>query len=197
MGTHTPRMNPAELASYLDEHLKNEIEWLLRAATEWHVQKTLALGIDGYSVQVYAMDSVFLHARTLFEFFTPPTSDNYYGCRAYEVKPLKSHLYTGDWCNPLHAYIMHAQDRSSPQQLLAIDGTTRKDLKEMPVDMAMEIVRLWKEFAARLARNPDPTYTNLSFRAEKILATAKDNAARVAASDMATSRGIPIPPISW
>lgn len=64
----------AQLEHYLEEHLTKELAWLLRAATEWHAQHCMNLGIDGYSMQVYALDSTVLHARTLFEFFTQNTS---------------------------------------------------------------------------------------------------------------------------
>lgn len=57
----------AQLEHYLEEHLTKELAWLLRAATEWHAQHCMNLGIDGYSMQVYALDSTVLHARTLFE----------------------------------------------------------------------------------------------------------------------------------
>lgn len=46
----------AQLEHYLEEHLTKELAWLLRAATEWHAQHCMNLGIDGYSMQVYALD---------------------------------------------------------------------------------------------------------------------------------------------
>jgi hypothetical protein len=59
-----PRLDQKQKEEYIKLHLRNELCWLLRAATEWHVQDQLNLGIDGYNIQVYAMDSAFLHARS-------------------------------------------------------------------------------------------------------------------------------------
>jgi len=88
----------ADPDGYLRDHLANELHWLLRAANEWTVQHDLNLGIDGYHVQVYAMDSAFLHARTLFEFFTQPTGRNYYGVDQFGITPpLDSPLYQSGW----------------------------------------------------------------------------------------------------
>ena len=59
-------MDAAKLRDYLDNDLKNEIRYLLAAATEWHAQDKMNLEIPGYEVQVYAMDSTFLtHALSL------------------------------------------------------------------------------------------------------------------------------------
>lgn len=41
----------AQLEHYLEEHLTKELAWLLRAATEWHAQHCMNLGIDGYSMR--------------------------------------------------------------------------------------------------------------------------------------------------
>lgn len=150
MRKHTPALNPAEKEDYIRQHLSNELRWLLCAATEWFVQQRLALGEVGYDVQVYAMDSAFLHARSLFEFFTQCTKPNHYGANSFLSRPLTSNLY-GDWCGPLHAFLMHAQDRSRPRKLKVAGGAT-KDLNQMPVEFANEILRLWKEFENELAR---------------------------------------------
>lgn len=41
-----------QLKTYLERGLANELDWLQRAATEWHAQSHMALDIDGYTVQV-------------------------------------------------------------------------------------------------------------------------------------------------
>jgi hypothetical protein len=144
MGTNTPALGPAEKEEYLKKHLFNELRWMLCAATEWSIQEQLGLGIDGYHVQVYAMDSAFLHARTLFEFFLNKTGKNYYGYDKFLKTEVKSDKY-GNWATPLHRHLMHAQIRSQPQQLESLSGDM-KDLNKMPVDFACEVLRLWKEF---------------------------------------------------
>ncbi|MDZ4654955.1 MAG: hypothetical protein U1F44_03680 [Coriobacteriia bacterium] len=199
MGRHTPAMSDTELAVYLEEHLATELQWLLRAATEWHVQDTLKLGIEGYEVQVFAMDSAFLHARTLLEFLTKCTSDNYYGCDAFGISRLESQRYGGAWEEHLHAALMHAQDRSETTMLLGFDGQSRKRLDQMPVDFAKEVVRLWREFAVALGDHDRPTISRLQGVAEKSLEDAIVNADRVANSKVTTAHadGKPISKIRW
>jgi len=197
MGTHTPPMNNAELKLYLEQHLANELHWLLRAATEWHVQEELQLQIDGYHVQVYAMDSAFLHARTLFEFFTKSTCNNYYGCNIYGgISLITSTLYSNrsdGWQNCLHAYMMHAQDRSSPSQLISFGSPLiTKDLNKMPIDFAKEIVRLWREFVKLLSYNSNPDIQALSKTAEDILNEAIGSTQNVIKSEYVKKRIIPV-----
>ncbi len=172
-------MNNTQLEEYLEEHLNNELQWLLRAATEWHIQDRLNLELDGYHIQVYAMDSTFLHARTLFEFFTNPTSNNYYGLNAFGLSPLTSTLYSTDWVSVLHGYLMHAQDRSNPRPVSSFDGTTTKHLNQMPVDFAHEVVRLWKDFVIALRASSDSNMRALAPIADAILNDAIANAKRV------------------
>ena len=169
-------MKVGALRLYLENHLQNELVWCLRAATEWHVQHELQRRIDGNHIQVYAMDSTFLHARTLFEFFTKNAQvaknpdGNYYTCDIFGVAPLSSSLYTGDWQDILHRYIMHAQNRSRPRKLKSYDNqATTKDLKDMPVDFAREVVRLWREFCQCLHSQPDRVSQQLATKADGIL----------------------------
>lgn len=209
MGKHTPNMNPAELAVYLEKHLAGELHWLLRAASEWHAQKCMTLEITGYEIQVHAMHATFLHARTLFEFLTKPTRDNYYGCTAFSVPVLQSALYPGDWEAPLHAFVMHAQDRSAPQQLTAFDGVTLKDLNEMPVDFAQEIIQLWNDFVNSLKKHRTPAIRQLGVKAEDILNDAIKGAKYVAVNtvtkdlikerkeDDRLAKTFSIPPLPW
>lgn len=152
--------------NYLTEHLSKDLDWLLRAATEWRVQVELNLGISGYQVQNYAVDSACLHARTLFEFFCLPNrseGDNHYGCNQYIGRVLESRLYTENWSDPLHAYLMHAQDRSTPRRLISFGDPTieRDNLNKMPVDFALEILRLWQKFEHELGNSSDPEIKKL------------------------------------
>lgn len=183
MGRYTPLMNEEKLENYLGKHLGDELKWLLRAATEWHVQNEINLGIDGYNVQVYAMDSSFLRARVLFEFFTGKTRDNYYGCDAYINREIPSPLYK-DWKSLLHSYVMHAQDRSKPQRLKSYDKSGDKDLNKMPVDFAKEIVRLWKEFIDSLGGHSNDRIRDMKPLAQTILDEAISDAERVIRVEM-------------
>ena len=119
MGTNTPHLDHEAKKEYLERHLFNELRWLLCAATEWSIQNKLDLGIEGYDVQVYALDSACLHARTLVEFFVQSTTNNYYGANEFLGRPLVSSCYTNNWIGPLHSFLMHAQDRSHPVPLVS------------------------------------------------------------------------------
>jgi hypothetical protein len=172
---------------YLDEHLDNELQWMLRAATEWFIQEQLHLCIDGYSMQVYAMDSTFLHARTLFEFFLHKTNKkggNYYGVApGFLNSPLKSNIYTKDWIGPLHSHLMHAQDRSKSRQLKSRDGL--KALNEMPVYFIEEVLTLWREFETKLEESSDAKRQELGRLARKKREDAIKNARYVLNSEVA------------
>jgi len=150
MGTHTPPLTPQQKKDYIDFHLYSELLWLLTAATEWSVQEQLKLQKAGYNIQVYAMDSAFLHARVLFEFFVQRTTNHHYGVDQYlgPGASLTTAIYADNWSGPLHAFLIHGQDRSQPRQLPRAGGS--KDLNRMPLEFAHEILRLWKEFESRL-----------------------------------------------
>jgi hypothetical protein len=153
MGNNTPRLDSYEKkAAYIRNHLFDELRYMLPAATEWSIQHQLNLEISGCEVQVYAMDSTFLRARTLLEFFLNGTGDNYYGVDEFVSTPLQSPDYKG-WKGPLHSHIMHAQDRSQPRKLRPADGL--RDLNEMPVYFAKEVLRLWEEFEKKLEESGD------------------------------------------
>lgn len=195
MGKHTPTLKDPQ--NYLESHLGNELYWTLRAATEWYVQDTLNLNIGGYQMQVYAMDSAFLHARTLFEFFSHKTTDNYYGYDVFKIIMPSSVIYNSNWKSPLHAHMMHAQDRSIPHPLTSFDRKSKKDLNKMPMDFAKEIVRVWREFILFLSeKNP-----NLANIAEEILKDAISGANAVfeneVTREMAQKKNKTILPIEW
>ncbi|BBX76071.1 hypothetical protein BST45_11195 [Mycobacterium shinjukuense] len=210
-GVHTPEMDPAQLKSYLEEDLANELRWVLRAATEWHAQHHMNLGIDGYSVQVYAMDSVFLHSRALFEFFTRKTNDHNYGYDAYRLtSKISSRLYERHWSPKLHARLMHAQDRSKSADVNRFDRKERKEhIKNMPADFAMEIVRMWHDFASELQRLGDEDMKGMGVRAGELLDEAIDDAQKVRTNEVTQCHiakrkkeqklpaGFTIDPIPW
>ncbi|MFZ0213621.1 MAG: hypothetical protein WBE20_08305 [Candidatus Acidiferrales bacterium] len=155
MGKNTPHLIQADKKDYLEKHLFVELQWVLYAATEWSIQNRLQLQKDGYMVQNYAMDSAFLHARTLFEFFVKQTNDNHYGVEEFLPAKLTSKSYD-DWEGPLHSFLMHAQDRSKPGPLTTSSGQ-QKNLIQMPVEFANEILRLWQELEKQLGASSNQT----------------------------------------
>jgi len=190
MGKKTPRLNTPPLnhdqkVDYIKLHLFNELRWMLGAATEWSIQDQLKLERVGYNVQVYALDSAFLHARTLFEFLVEPTTDNHYGTDEFLGRGtvLNSSSYKNDWRGPLHIFLMHAQDRSSPVPLKT--SGVEKDLNQMPVDFAQEILKLWKEFEQKLNQSRDTRDHRLKELAREKRKEAIDGAECVVSSTVA------------
>lgn len=190
------RMSPTQLEEFLVDHLAYELRWLLRAASEWHAQSHMNLREPGYQVQIYAMDSTVLHARTLFEFFTKPTSSVYYGYTEYGIREISSISYRS-WSGPIHIFMMHAQDRFNPLQrpIISFDGTCSKQLNEMPVDFAREIVRMWREFISLLKAHGDPHKQVMGVKADEILHAAINEVRQVL--DNRFTRDHAIPPLTW
>jgi hypothetical protein len=94
------------------------------------------------------MDSAFLHARSLFEFFTKEKeSRNYLTVKNFGSEPLCSKIYK-DWEASLHCYLMHLQDRLTADLKKKLNGRKiKKDIKNQVVEFAKEIIRLWIEFS--------------------------------------------------
>jgi len=163
--------------------LFNELRWLLGAATEWSIQDQLKLGLEGYDVQVYALDSVALHARSLFEFFATKATGNHYGVTQFlgVTTPLQS-CYEAEWADPLHKFLMHAQDRSQSVLLNSPDG--KKELNEMPVYFAREVLRLWEEFENELGKSGKQQDLELQDLARQKRRKAIENAQYVVDSDI-------------
>ncbi len=193
MGLHTPPLDYKGKHEYIKLHLFNELRWLLCASTEWFIQHHLKLDrVEGYHIQVYAMDSASLHARALFEFFVQPTTDYHYGLDAFlgGRAVLKSDSYSKNWKAPLHAFLMHAQDRSKPASLKS--HGVDKHLNRMPVDFAREILKLWKEFEDKLGRTSNSRDQGLQKLAREKRKEAIESAARVVSTPVAQRHSMEI-----
>jgi hypothetical protein len=133
-------------------HLFDALAWMLRAAQEWRTQKELQLGVGGYHIDVFSMDSTFLRARLLFEFLTG-TGKNY--CHAECLFGLSSQLarpsWYSTWVDQLHVGAIHLQDRENGGPLTEYGGAALKDLNEMPVDIARGVLQIWKDFEKELS----------------------------------------------
>lgn len=136
-----------DLRTYIKDDLYNELRWLLSAAAEWQAAET---GSDK-RVIVYAMDSAFLHARSLYEFFTwiepqRPTrrAQTRVYWRTYGLQGrLVSRLYT-DWIGILHDYVMHLNDvRGSSSNVL-----NGQQLNKQILIFAEDVLHLWDQFSA-------------------------------------------------
>ncbi len=120
------------------------------------MQCDLGVGLGGYQPQVYAMDSVFLRARSLFEFFLGRSKTHCHaGCLFGLSQSLSYPAYldrtssSPTWEDVLHIGSLHIKDRENAPQLIGIDGT-HKDLNQTPVDFAEGILKVWSDFEAAL-----------------------------------------------
>jgi hypothetical protein len=128
------------------EDLHNELRWLLCAATEWDAERSRKEDRQPcFHIQVYAMDSALLHARSLYEFFTA-TDESIKRNKQNGSKRLTWRDF-GTNCRQesnrykkvigaLHGRVMHL-DR---------DRTGYEQVKEQVVNLAEDILSLWDCF---------------------------------------------------
>ena len=142
-------------------HLFYELTWLLRAAQEWQVQSDLNIDLGGYSLQLYAMDAVFLRARALFEFFLGKGSPYCHAQCLFRLdSQLEYPLYDDGsprasrtpklWSDVMHIGSVHLKNRTRPAGRMAGRGGADKDLNQMPVEIAHGVVDVWEKFEAAL-----------------------------------------------
>lgn len=139
MPSRVTRATTPQAKLKLLEDVGIELSWANRAAEEWRRQRDLNLCHPGYEVQVFAMDSTFVHCRALFEFFTDTSRSGNY----HHVDELIGHQLTSavwdKWSDDLHKAVAHVQDRS-PRPRSARGAA----LHEMPHRLAKEVTRLWR-----------------------------------------------------
>jgi hypothetical protein len=142
------------LAKAIEEDLFNELRWLLCAATEWDAHNRLIgeppqkpiVAEPCCHLKVYAMDSAFAHARSLYEFFTTPEKTvlrneerrfNRLTWRDYSVNAVQESGPYDGLRGPLHGRVMHVcKDRSGYEQI-----------KKEVVTLAADILGLWERFS--------------------------------------------------
>lgn len=137
-------MNPDQLRQNIEKDLFNELWWLLCAATEWDAYKKLVetekIKEPCFHLQVYTMDSVVLHARSLYEFFTATNiraqrlSWRDYGQNTGQTSEIYESLR-----GPLHGRLMH----------LDKGRADNKEVKNEVVDIAKDILQLWFNFSRK------------------------------------------------
>lgn len=151
---------------FIEQELYHELRCLLGSATVWQIFKHQNAGYD----VVVAEDSAFMHARTLFEFFTSD-GKNKNNLRVIEfgAHKYKSNIYA-KWKPSLNRHVLHLNEkRLNPNNLKADEH-----LSEQVEVFAREILRLWVQF------ENDPTaisfqHTLKSVR-KRAIADAKNDA---------------------
>ena len=152
---------------YVADTLYHELRCLLGATTVWQIFKSQAAGFD----VTVAMDSAFVHARNLYNFFTEPKGGNDISVTAFGPSaPYPSTIYD-TWREALHRQVLHvSKGRTSPTNLK--DGA---HLNEQVEVFARDILSLWCTFES------DPAAANL----RSVLKAARKRAIEDAANDSA------------
>lgn len=142
------------LENKIHEDLFNELRWLLCSATEWDAYEKLVEGPSRtkepcHHLKVYLMDSAFVHARSLYEFFTnPKPQSERLSWRDYGMRgPLISKRYNR-FIRPLHGRVMH----------LNKNRTGYRQIKGEVLRLALDVLALWQEFSEKSEVQP---YRNL------------------------------------
>jgi hypothetical protein len=106
----------------------------------------------------------------------------FYGYNEFGLNSkIKSSLYEKHWSDPLHARLMHLQSRPSSADVKRFDpdDSQKEHIKNMPVDFANEVVRMWHVFACALEGLEGDEPKVLGRRAHEILGEALDAAEAV------------------
>jgi len=146
------------LREAIEKDLFNELRWLLCAATQWDAYDRLIgeppqvpkIKEPRYHLKVYTVDSAFLHARSLCEFFTA-TENSILRNEANGVTRLTWRDYSrtarqtsskyNQFMKPLHGRVMH----------LDKDRSGYGGIKNEVVKIAKDVLELWKGFSANLS----------------------------------------------
>jgi hypothetical protein len=139
------------LERFVSEDLYNELRWLLVSAASWTI---VDADQPADHFRVMCMDSAFLHARNLLEFFTmsPKTFERLArngkapaSCHSFGVRNVHSQVFER-WRPALEARVMHLRtDRPWPKNKHGnVAGTS---IKGQVVSLAQEVLRLWDGFA--------------------------------------------------
>lgn len=150
------KMTLEEKKNYISEELYHELRCLLGAATVW---SGFMEDKAGFNI-VVAMDSAFVHARCLFEFFTGISSHDVRITDFGPKQQYQSAIYD-DWKEPLNRHVMHIS-----KGRLKGNETNIKDnmhLKDKVIEFAEDILRLWEKFE----KDPSHQFTSTLIEARR------------------------------
>ena len=133
------KMTTDEKKAFISSELYHELRCFLGSVTVW---KAFSFTESGYDV-VVAQDSVFLHARILFEFFTAKKDKESNTLRVTEFGPSKytSNVYS-NWKTPLNRHVLHL----NVKRLTPINIREKGHLNEQIPIFTEAVLRLWKQF---------------------------------------------------
>jgi hypothetical protein len=162
------------LTEAIEKDLFNELRWLVCSATEWDACDKLIgeppripkIQEPCLHLKVYAMDSTFLHARSLYEFFTATeesiTRNEKRGStrltwRDYSLTARQTSNKYDQFMKPLHGRVMHLEK----------DRSGHDEIKNEVVNFAVDILRLWNGFSQNPSVKPYESLLN-KFRVRAI-----------------------------
>ncbi len=132
---------------------------MLVAATEWHAFRLLDPSTRNEypgHFHVLTMDSAFLHARSLYEFFLTPKrlwrSDTAYAERDFGV-PLSPTKVSDTYIDALNKRLFHI-DIFRPAPVNKGGKKVKTDINVRVVDIATDVLELWDDFAAKVGKFP-------------------------------------------
>jgi hypothetical protein len=134
-----------DLGQYIEVHLAYEIKYLLVAATTWsavHAETERAAWPN--HLVVMAMESAFVHTRTLSEFLG--LEEGWAKGRRSPHQPPMLPIWS-QYDRPMHMKVLHPDPRR-PYAPGQYDGD---DLKDRVVDLAQEVLGAWDQVAEQAA----------------------------------------------
>lgn len=134
-------MTPEDKKKFIEVHLYHELCSLLEAATFWQILKESRAGCEVSLV----MDSVLVHARSLFIFFAATKSDkentNSIKMTDFGLNMYKSSIYSTSK-EPLNRHLFHLNKK----RLKSTNKNKSGHINEKVKIFADEILRLWEMF---------------------------------------------------
>jgi hypothetical protein len=158
MSNATPGPGEEQLKQLIKDDLFFELKHLLCAATEWEAQELLVdccppkMNQPCFHLKVYAMDSAFLHARNLYEFFTVPKQcierNKKWGRLTWQDFSgdaiQTSDKYDEDFREDFHGRLLH----------LSGNRSAKKEIKGEVTSLAKDVLQLWDGFAKKPGIEP-------------------------------------------
>lgn len=152
------KLSEEQLKHLIKVDLFYELKHLLCAATEWNAQESLVdfhppkMNQPCFHLKAYSMDSAFLHARNLYEFFTATTEsmkkNEKWGTltwQDYSGHAIQtSNKYDKDFREDFHGRLLH----------LSRSRSTRAPIKDEVTILAKDILQLWVGFAKKPGMEP-------------------------------------------
>ncbi len=134
-------MDEEQINLRIEKDLFNELKWLLCAATEWEAHRQLVdigkMNQPCNHLQVYTMDSVLLHARSLYEFFTAAPNRRPERFTWQDFGPRQSSALYSQLKTALHGRAMHVDK----------DRTRYEEIKNEVIKFAKDVLHLWAMFS--------------------------------------------------